>query len=188
MARLREFLESDPVHPVAEYAADDWVAARLAQAGVQFERWPVQALAAGDSATVLASYADAIHQVQQQFGYSTVDVVSLTPDHPDRIALREKFLFEHTHSADEVRYFVAGGGLFNLHVADRVLEIRAEAGDFLRLPAGIKHWFDMGTTPHFIAIRFFHDASGWVAAPTGAKLAADFPSYVAHAAPSAKVA
>ena len=50
-------------------------------------------------------------------------MISLSPDHPDRATLRAKFLNEHTHSEDEVRFFVAGRGQFTLHIGEKVYEV-----------------------------------------------------------------
>jgi methylthioribulose-1-phosphate dehydratase len=54
----------------------------------------------------------------------SVDVVSIAPGHPEREAMRAKFLDEHYHKEDEVRFFVAGSGLFTLHVGDKVYEMQ----------------------------------------------------------------
>jgi len=104
-----------------------------------------------------------------------VDAISLSPEHPDREALRQKFLAEHTHSEDEVRFFVAGRGLFCLHIGEQVLQVLCEADDFLRVPAGTRHWFDMGSAPRFTAIRFFDNPEGWVAQFTGDAIAKRYP-------------
>ena len=44
------------------------------------------------------------------------------------------------------------------------------------MPAGTLHWFDMGTRPDFIAIRFFEEEDGWVGDFTGDAISAGFPS------------
>ena len=102
-------------------------------------------------------------------------MISLTPDHPDRAALRAKFLNEHTHSEDEVRFFVAGRGQFTLHIGDKVYEVLCEQGDLIGVPDGTRHWFDMSEQPYFIAIRLFTNKEGWVAAFTGSDIANNFP-------------
>jgi 1,2-dihydroxy-3-keto-5-methylthiopentene dioxygenase len=99
----------------------------------------------------------------------------MTPDHPERQALRQKFLAEHTHSEDEVRFFVEGCGLFCLHIGDEVLQVLCERNDWLAVPAGTRHWFDMGPAPHFCALRFFNDPAGWVADFTGDPIAERYP-------------
>jgi 1,2-dihydroxy-3-keto-5-methylthiopentene dioxygenase len=149
----------------------------LAARGIGFERWParVELPEHAEPAAILAAYAPEIARVQASGTYPTVDAIRLTPGHPDRDALRQKFLAEHIHSEDEVRFFVEGCGLFCLHIGEEVLQVRCEAGDFLRVPAGTKHWFDMGSAPQFTAIRFFDNPEGWVAQFTGDGIAAQFP-------------
>ncbi|WP_028536411.1 1,2-dihydroxy-3-keto-5-methylthiopentene dioxygenase [Paludibacterium yongneupense] len=153
---------------------------RLAALGVGFERWstsrsPLPAAASADA--ILAAYAAEIARLREQGGYTTADVVRLTPDHPEREALRGKFIEEHTHSEDEVRFFVEGGGAFYLHIGDSVYQLLCERGDLLRVPANARHWFDMGPRPRFTAIRLFTDPAGWVGHFTGDGLSARFPRY-----------
>ena len=112
-------------------------------------------------------------------GYQAVDVVSLNPDHPERAVLRQKFLEEHTHAEDEVRFFVAGQGLFTLHIKDKVYEVLCQQGDLISVPANTRHWFDMSERPYFIAIRLFTNPAGWVANFTGDKIAQRFPRFAA---------
>jgi len=153
------------------------IGAELAARGIGFERWPARVELA-DGATpeeILAAYASEISQVQATGNYPTVDAIRLTPDHPDREALRRKFLAEHTHSEDEVRFFVEGRGLFCLHIGEEVLQVLCEQNDFLRVPAGTLHWFDMGGSPRFTAIRFFDNPEGWVAQFSGDAIAERFP-------------
>ena len=113
--------------------------------------------------------------MQAEGGYQTVDAISLGPDHPQRAELRQKFLSEHTHSEDEVRFFVDGKGLFCLHIGDEVLQVLCERNDWLSVPAGTCHWFDMGERPCFSAIRFFNNQEGWVAQFTGDPIAERYP-------------
>jgi len=153
------------------------MAAELAQRGIAFERWPARAeLPAGSGPeAVLQAYAAEIQRVQARGSYPTVDAIRMTPDHPDREALRQKFLSEHTHGEDEVRFFVEGKGLFCLHIGDEVLQVLCEADDWISVPAGTKHWFDMGSAPQFCAIRFFDNPDGWVAQFTGNSIAETYP-------------
>src|SRR5690606_23110267 len=93
----------------------------------------------------------------------------------DKAALRAKFLDEHTHAEDEVRFFVAGKGLFNLHIDEHVYAVLCEKGDVISVRAGVKHWFDMGEYPRFTAIRLFNNPDGWVAHFTGDTIAEQYP-------------
>jgi 1,2-dihydroxy-3-keto-5-methylthiopentene dioxygenase len=149
----------------------------LAKRGVLFQRWPARVELADDAdqETILTAYAQEVAAVQQGGAYPTVDVIRMAPDHPDRQALRQKFLAEHTHSEDEVRLFVEGQGLFCLHLGDEVLQVLCEADDWIAVPAGTKHWFDMGPAPRFCALRFFHNPQGWVAEFTGDPIANRYP-------------
>ena len=179
MSRLEIFTAASGRQPLPALACTDaaQIAAELAERGIGYERWPARAeLPAGAAPEqILAAYAQEIARVQASGTYPTVDAIRLTPDHPDRQALRQKFLAEHTHSKDEVRFFVEGRGLFCLHIGDEVLQVLCEADDFLRVPAGTKHWFDMGSAPLFCAIRFFDNPAGWVAQFSGDPIAEHYP-------------
>lgn len=179
MSRLRVFHEAAPERPERTTADHAEMVRVLGEVGVRFERWQAsQPVQPGDPPEqVLAAYHDDIERVQREYGYRSVDVISLNPEHPDKDTLRKKFLDEHTHSEDEVRFFVAGSGLFTLHIDERVYEVLCEAGDLIGVPDGTRHWFDMGPAPHFVAIRFFTNTEGWVANFTGTDIAQRFPRY-----------
>ena len=127
----------------------------------------------GPHAKAIAPGADVDRLIAEE-GYQTVDVVSMVPDHPEKAAFRQKFLEEHRHSEDEVRFFVEGQGLFTLHIGDRVYEVLCTKGDLISVPANTPHWFDMGPNPRFVAIRLFNNPEGWVANFTGSDIAQRF--------------
>ena len=68
---------------------------------------------------------------EKRGGFKSVDVASIAPDNPNRAELRRKFLDEHFHKEDEVRFFVAGSGLFSLHLGDEVYEVLCQQGDLI---------------------------------------------------------
>jgi 1,2-dihydroxy-3-keto-5-methylthiopentene dioxygenase len=177
MSRLRIFDETRPQSPLTVIDEHAAIAAELARAGVRFEQWAAsQPIVPGASQDeVIAAYRSDIDRLMGEEGYQAVDVISLTPDHPDRAALRQKFLSEHTHSEDEVRFFVAGSGQFTLHLGSKVYDILCEQGDLIGVPDGTRHWFDMGEAPYFVAIRLFTNKEGWVANFTGDDIASRFP-------------
>ena len=176
MSLLRIHADQAPGTTVLSSEDPAVINAALAERGIGFERWPARAaLPEGASAEqILAAYAPEIARVQSRGSYPTVDAIRLTPDHPDREVLRRKFLAEHTHAEDEVRFFVEGRGLFCLHIGAEVLQLLCERGDWISVPAGTKHWFDMGPEPHFCAVRFFDNPEGWVAQFTGDPIADRF--------------
>ncbi len=176
MSELKIFSDDNPAEAIFASRDHAAIAERLSQAGIRFERWEANR-PVGPKDTpedILAAYAEPIEQLKQEQGYVTVDVVSMWPDHPQREAARQKFLEEHTHAEDEVRFFVNGKGMFSLHIDDQVLEVLCERGDLISVPANTTHWFDMGPTPEFTAIRLFTTPEGWVADFTGSDIAQHF--------------
>jgi 1,2-dihydroxy-3-keto-5-methylthiopentene dioxygenase len=155
------------------------IAALLAERGVRFEQWDASvALKKGATQDeILAAYADDVNRIMDEGGYKVADVLALTPDHPEKAAFRNKFLNEHTHSEDEVRFFVDGAGAFYFHIGDEALQVVCTKGDLMSVPTGVKHWFDMGPNPSFTVIRIFTDPAGWVANFTGDAIATKQPAY-----------
>ena len=184
MSRLRIFDERRPLTALASYDDGDDIATELNKVGVRFEQWEAgQPIVPGASQEeVIAAYRSDIDRLMAEKGYQAVDVVSLTPEHPDRAMLRQKFLSEHTHSEDEVRFFVAGSGQFTLHIGDKVYDILCEQGDLIGVPDDTRHWFDMSESPYFVAIRLFTNKDGWVAQFTGDDIAQKFPRMTPHQA------
>jgi 1,2-dihydroxy-3-keto-5-methylthiopentene dioxygenase len=151
----------------------------LSALGAGLERWSASHPLKPDStpAEILTAYGHEIDRLKAERGYVTADVVSIKPGNPNWPTLRQKFLAEHTHDEDEVRYFVEGSGAFYLHIGDRVLEVVGEAGDLLYVPHGTSHWFDGGDVGDFTCIRVFTNQEGWVAHYTGDAIAEGFPRY-----------
>ena len=179
MSRLRIFDEHAPDAPLLATSDRGEIGAELMKIGVHLEQWaPAHPVQPGDAPeAIMAAYKADIDRLVEQNGFKSVDVVSIAPDNPNREAMRGKFLDEHFHKEDEVRFFVAGSGLFTLHVADKVYEVLCEAGDLIAVPDSMTHWFDMGPEPSFVAIRFFTEPDGWVGHFTGTEIAKQFPRY-----------
>jgi len=178
MSRLRIYTDKDAGLALMESSEHSVIARELGARGVRFERWPTHSLPQGVAPeAVLEAYRPELERLRREGGYQSHDVISVRPDHPERETLRQKFLNEHTHSEDEVRFFVAGSGLFSLHLGDRVYEVLCEQGDLIGVPEGTPHWFDMGPRPSFTAIRLFTNPDGWVANFTGADISSRFPRY-----------
>lgn len=157
----------------------DAIAGRLGKAGVQLERWQANQPLSADAGQeeVLAAYRDDIERLNRQYGFQSVDVISLRPDNPKKDEMRQKFLDEHTHDDFEVRFFVDGQGLFYLHIDNSVYALLCTRGDLISVPANTTHWFDMGTSPDFKCIRFFTAPEGWVGNFTGSDISRWFPDF-----------
>jgi 1,2-dihydroxy-3-keto-5-methylthiopentene dioxygenase len=179
MSRLTVYAEDAPSKPELDSTEGNRIAAALQAAGVRFERWQASQTLSKDTDDrgVLAAYRGDVERLQRECGYQSVDVLRCLPDNPNRQELRRKFLDEHTHDDDEVRFFVEGSGVFYLRIGGKVYVTLCERGDLIGVPAGTRHWFDMGPAPLFTAIRLFITPAGWVAKFTGDMIAQRFPSF-----------
>ncbi|RKS68227.1 acireductone dioxygenase apoprotein [Actinomadura pelletieri DSM 43383] len=183
MTLLQTMPDDDPGRVLLRTSDPDLIGRELAALGIGWERWsandPLPA-EIGEQA-ILDAHAKDIDRLCADGGYRLVDIVRMVPsDEPgceEKVrAARGKFLEEHTHTEDEVRFFVEGRGCFYLHLGERVHAVVCEAGDLLSVPAGTRHWFDMGTRPLFCAIRFFQKEDGWIGDFVEDGVAAGFPS------------
>jgi len=138
--------------------------------GIEYERWEAQTELPGDAPAeqVLSAYSEQIEELKRRGGYVTADVIDVNPATPGLDAMLAKFNIEHTHDEDEVRYIVAGRGLFHIHPPQGpVVAIEVEAGDLMRVPRGTLHWFDLCGDRRIRAILLFQDKSGWTPHYTG---------------------
>jgi len=184
MSYLSVYDDKNPASPVWESREFAAIAQKLGAAGVRFEQWKaaIDLPPHADDALIMKAYAAEIERLKREEGYKTVDVIRVMPDNPKRFELRQKFLSEHTHVEDEVRFFVDGAGVFYLHIDGQVYMTLCERGDLIGVPDGVPHWFDFGATPHVAAIRLFTNAEGWVAQYTGDDIADYFPKFEKEAA------
>ncbi|MEU1957498.1 cupin [Nocardia sp. NPDC019304] len=183
MTLLQVMAAGDAADVRVRTSDDEVIGAELAKHGITFGRWPVVENAASvPSEQLLAHYEKNVAELNESGRYKHIDIARIHPDDADprwpEIAegARGKFLDEHRHAEDEVRFFAAGRGCFYLHLGEEVLAVVCEGGDLLSVPAGTLHWFDMGERPDFIAIRFFEEEDGWVGDFTGDKISAGFPT------------
>jgi 1,2-dihydroxy-3-keto-5-methylthiopentene dioxygenase len=179
MTQLTLYDDSAPFRAretIRDHAA---IAEALQAVGITLERWDAGTELPDDpqDADILAAYAPDIERLNAAGGYKSCDVVRLTPDNPQRGEMRAKFLAEHVHDDDEVRFFVEGSGLFYIRSGGTVHALECTRGDLILLPAGTVHWFDTGEHPRFTAIRLFTTPEGWVARFTGDPIAEAIPLY-----------
>ncbi len=96
---------------------EEEITAGLASHGIDYERWlpahPVAEDAPADE--ILRAYSREIEQLKARGGYVTADVMDVTPETPGLDAMLAKFNREHWHDEDEVRFIIAGHGLFPIH-------------------------------------------------------------------------
>jgi 1,2-dihydroxy-3-keto-5-methylthiopentene dioxygenase len=96
-------------------------------------------------------------------GYVEQDMVELRPTTPNLDAICAKFIDEHLHDDDEVRYILEGEGIFDVRSrSDRYMRIVVEVADLIVVPAERYHRFLLTGTRTIRAVRLFKDPSGWV--------------------------
>jgi len=88
---------------------------------------------------------------------------------------RARYLAEHFHEEDEVWIFVRGRCVFYVRDADTVYVVLCEKGDCIRIPAFMKHWFDMGASPEYCGLRLYRTCPGFVGTFTGNEFSNRFP-------------
>ena len=144
------------------------IQAALSPLGIDYERWSLDRVPPDSSAdAVLEAYAVEIEAMKRRGGYVTADVIDVNPETPNLEAMLAKFDKEHTHDEDEVRFILAGRGIFFLALGERVVSVEVGPGDMLRVPRGTKHWFTLCEDRRIRAIRWFQDTSGWTPHYTG---------------------
>jgi 1,2-dihydroxy-3-keto-5-methylthiopentene dioxygenase len=101
--------------------------------------------------------------LKRERGYVQQDVVELRPTTPDLDAICAKFVDEHLHDDDEVRFILEGEGIFDVRSrSDRTMRIVVEVADLIVVPAERYHRFLLTDTRTIRAVRLFKDPSGWV--------------------------
>ena len=166
MAVVRIPAEEKTLHDEQLIRAELWTL------GVDYERWDLSRVAEDAPAeAVLAAYADEIDEMKRLGGYTTADVIDVSSETLGLETMLARFDKEHTHSEDEVRFILAGRGIFFLHDAsmggDRVVSVEVGPGDLLRVPKGTTHWFTLCEERRIRAIRWFQDTVGWTPHYTG---------------------
>jgi len=103
----------------------------LGDVGVRFDRWTTRPSPTHPTGPeeLLERYATEVDALKREGGYRLVDVVRMVPDDGDlgwpakADEARRRFLDEHRHSEDEVRFFTNGRGCFYLHLDRHVYAV-----------------------------------------------------------------
>lgn len=110
-----------------------------------------------------ASYQPDVDAIKQARGYIEQDIVELSPDTPNLDAICAKFIDEHLHTDDEVRFVLEGEGIFDIRShGDEWMRVVVEAGDLIIVPKDRNHRFLLTEQKHIRCVRLFQDKSGWV--------------------------
>jgi 1,2-dihydroxy-3-keto-5-methylthiopentene dioxygenase len=109
------------------------------------------------------SYRGPVDEVKVARGYVQEDIVELSTDTPNLEAICAKFVDEHTHDDDEVRFVLEGEGIFDIRSRDdRYMRVQVEQGDLIVVPKDRNHRFMLTDSKAIRCVRLFKDQGGWV--------------------------
>ena len=113
--------------------------------------------------TDAASYRAPVDAIKKERGYIQEDEVTLSPATPNLDAICAKFVDEHFHDDDEVRFVLEGEGIFDIRSRDdRWMRVTVEPGDLIVVPKDRHHRFMLTDAKNIRCVRLFRDTSGWV--------------------------
>lgn len=103
-----------------------------------------------------------LDRVKAERGYVTEDIVELRPQTPNLDTICAKFVDEHFHDEDEVRFVLEGRGIFDIRSTDdEWMRVEVEEGDLIIVPKDRHHRFMLTDEKNIRCVRLFKDASGW---------------------------
>ena len=109
-----------------------------------------------------ATRAATIDAIKRDHGYVDEDFIELGPATPNLEAICAKFDREHFHTEDEVRFVVAGDGIFDVRDGgDEWIRIEVAEGDMIVIPARKYHRFYLGEQKQIRCMRLFANHEGW---------------------------
>ena len=109
-----------------------------------------------------STYKPPLEKIMGENGYVTMDQVKMWADMPNFQALCDKFVGEHLHTDDEVRFVLDGSGVFEIRSNDdRWMKILVEQKDYISVPANRFHRFYLTDEKKIHCVRLFKDQTGW---------------------------
>lgn len=141
-----DWLDAQPDFPTLDLA-------HLRRNGVTYEQLDLAADA----------YQAKLDVLRHERGYIEQDIVALAPTTENLQAICAKFADEHLHTDDEVRFVLAGQGIFDIRDDDdRWMRVTVEPGDLIVVPKHRHHRFFLTDSQQIRCVRLFQDSAGWV--------------------------
>jgi 1,2-dihydroxy-3-keto-5-methylthiopentene dioxygenase len=110
-----------------------------------------------------AAHRGALERLKSERGYLEEDIVELRPGTPNLDAICAKFVDEHLHDDDEVRFVLEGEGIFDIRsTEDEWMRVTVGQGDLIVVPRARHHRFFLTESRTIRCIRLFKDRAGWV--------------------------
>lgn len=99
MSALMIFHQENPHKSLLHSTNRKVIREELGNIGIRFELWPTkEAIGVGSSQEqIYQAYKKDIDRLISEDGYQSWDIAALSPEHPDKVALRQKF-FSRTFS------------------------------------------------------------------------------------------
>jgi 1,2-dihydroxy-3-keto-5-methylthiopentene dioxygenase len=130
---------------------------------ISAEQLNAQGVYYAELGTEEAAYAPRVDALKRERGYIEQDIVALSPQTPNLDAICAKFVDEHHHTDDEVRFVLEGEGIFDIRSRDdRYMRVVVEPGDMIIVPKDRHHRFLLTESKTIRCVRLFRDTSGWV--------------------------
>jgi 1,2-dihydroxy-3-keto-5-methylthiopentene dioxygenase len=156
------------------YTQRDDIERELAPLNVHLNNWPVgdnpeihrllakDALNDEEKEQVLQALDTYFEELKVSGGYQSRDLIVLHPEIPNLDALLSKFNSCHYHTDAEVRYIVAGEGVFGFVRPDgSQVELTVQPEEYINVPANTEHWFYLTPSKRIKAVRYFTTTEGW---------------------------
>lgn len=151
------------------------IARELSPLNVQLNTWSIgnnpeiknllakDALSEQEKEQVLQALDGYFEQLKASSGYQSRDLIVLHPKVPNLNTLLSKFERCHYHTDAEVRYIVAGEGIFGFVRPDgSQVELTVQPEEFINVPENTEHWFYLTSSQRIKAVRYFTTMEGWV--------------------------
>jgi len=117
----------------------------------------------GEKDYVLVGLDKYFQELAATAGYKERDLIVLHSSVPNLDAMLSKFDKIHTHADPEVRYIIAGEGIFGFVRPDgSQVELTVQPEDYINVPSGVEHWFYLTSSRQIKAVRYFTNTEGWV--------------------------
>jgi len=136
------------------------ISARLAAIGVEYAHLALPKVRFGRDAgqdEVIGSYIEPLDRLLSRLDSVELEVTSVAPGHARLARIERELMTGHAHDVAEAQVLVHGGGVLFMRAGNTVFALDCEPGDYVRVPAGLVHWFAMDTRRGFRTIRLFEN-------------------------------
>ena len=107
-------------------------------------------------------YQPALEALKISGGYIEQDEVALHERTENLDELLKKFIGEHLHTEDEVRFVLSGSGVFDIRSTDdRWMQVEVTEGDLIVVPKDRYHRFKLTDARKIQCVRLFQETEGW---------------------------